>query len=331
MGAVILGYTIWVAYVGTTSKNWPTTQATIASATTHTETRKDGTVLVAEIKYTYEVGDKRYQGKRVNLTNHGTTGDGALDLTSRYSAGSITTVSYNPANPSFSLLIPGIPRGTRAIAGIGALGVTVSLAMGVPMIRQYRRLRSGQSNQEPAVSHVEIFTSSPVELFIRLRPGRQGTSDAGGIAAIGIGLAFFFGMFFLPDLLDWERWTGNSIVLLVGSAGALLVGLWQFATYLRLRFELQTLRLTTREAVLERRLAGIVRRRRVQLSDGAAARLAWDHDANNQQVYAVIIEGADRPLRFAASLPTRDKQDVIERINEFLGVQTPEPVGNPTK
>ncbi|MFI5014980.1 MAG: DUF3592 domain-containing protein [Hyphomicrobiales bacterium] len=108
LGVVIL-YLAWLIrqQVGEAraSRSWPTIAATVLSGQVTEKTNFDAetgssTVYVPNLRYSYEVGGKSFEGHRLRLGEVEMSKKGALAVLARYPVGSRIEVHYDPAEPS---------------------------------------------------------------------------------------------------------------------------------------------------------------------------------------------------------------------------------------
>ena len=82
----------------------------IVSSTVVGHPDEDGESYTAEFVYTYEVGDKKYQGhlERYGAVQHFRQDSRAAAEAKKLPAGTAVSIYYNPQNPSDSILHPGV-------------------------------------------------------------------------------------------------------------------------------------------------------------------------------------------------------------------------------
>ncbi len=133
---LLAGFFFHRAFRGAEAADWPTTSATILSATVeqreseryNSDTHARTTVIMheAKLRYGYDVGGQAYENDRINF---GYSGDSdpryAHDYIAAHPVGSTMIVSYNPVDPSDSLLAPGFDWNQFC------LGITLLLPAGL--------------------------------------------------------------------------------------------------------------------------------------------------------------------------------------------------------
>jgi uncharacterized protein DUF3592 len=121
-GGLLLISGVKTLYIGVASPYWPTTEGRVFYSTP----RSAGQSYSAQLWYEYNVNGKRYvagdYGAGGNFTPYR---DVARAAATRYSAGRLVTVYYNPSDPSQALLEPGLWYGNLIIPSLGlvVLGV----------------------------------------------------------------------------------------------------------------------------------------------------------------------------------------------------------------
>lgn len=145
-GIALIGYAAWIAQVGSASEHWPKADAVIRSANINEEFHfgargRTTRSYRAKIVYEYSVENQQYEGYRVSLLDSSRRNH-AMDLIAQYGPGFTTHAYYDPANPVYSLLVPGIPSLIWVVVGVGAAFLIAALAIAIPVVRRYRELRS---------------------------------------------------------------------------------------------------------------------------------------------------------------------------------------------
>ncbi len=80
---------------------WPEVRGTVLSATVQVSAQGNGRHETPLVLYSYRVGDREFQGSRVNV---GALTRQAADVVARYPAGSCVQVFYDPSDPTRSAL-----------------------------------------------------------------------------------------------------------------------------------------------------------------------------------------------------------------------------------
>jgi len=91
----------------TRAVHWPTSTGTVTASYVFVEHRGRGTSYTPEVRYSYNVDGKRYEGRNVWLEHD--TGSLALAerVTASYRIGAQVLVYYSPASPAVAALRPG--------------------------------------------------------------------------------------------------------------------------------------------------------------------------------------------------------------------------------
>ena len=138
-------YLQWTA--ADASGTWPKTTGTIStSSITHRETLGGGPhdAWTVDVKYTYSVEGKTYEGTAIHLgsfRSYSTEAE-ARAVQAAYPEGATTTVSYDPAAPASAVLEPGSSAATSSLE-LSALLLGLVLALGITVVIQsLRRLKA---------------------------------------------------------------------------------------------------------------------------------------------------------------------------------------------
>lgn len=121
------------ALEGVKAKSWPIAKGRILiSRYEQWRTTRDVRVagLCIDIQYLYQVGDKIFEGSRLN-TGWRCFGNQRHieDVLRNYPSGKEVTVRYNPKDPKQSLLEPGIDWTCFFLWGIGLISISVGLPL----------------------------------------------------------------------------------------------------------------------------------------------------------------------------------------------------------
>jgi hypothetical protein len=135
---------------GWASRSWPAAPARIVrSAAVHkyaaSASRRSGQgTHVIDLRYAFEVAGKVYVGRRQSLDWEGKvlTADAAQKHVQGFPMGSMLTVYYDPADPTRSILEPGVPVGGVLGSVLGALLVAGGAALLLFVIRLNMRRRT---------------------------------------------------------------------------------------------------------------------------------------------------------------------------------------------
>lgn len=119
------------------AKSWPTVEGRIVSAEV---AERSGPEYSARIKYTYEVGSKRYNGDKATLVNIDWQADRAAveAAVAARQPGAVAKVYYNPKSHEEAVLEPRITDGGLGafVMGVSVAAVFVGLALVVVGIRR---------------------------------------------------------------------------------------------------------------------------------------------------------------------------------------------------
>jgi hypothetical protein len=128
VGIGISGYAGKIAWDAATSKDWPTTQGRIVTASVEREFVKGKRIDRLNLRYSYTVNGKRYIGRRLSVGPRiGPFEPTPMDVAANYRPESSVKVYYHPENPNRSILEPGVSPTVFFIAAIGPLMVIISL------------------------------------------------------------------------------------------------------------------------------------------------------------------------------------------------------------
>jgi hypothetical protein len=117
------------------AQSWPTTTADILETGTEEDrvrssTGKANIAFVPTIRYSYTVNGKKYEGDRITFAKAGFEFITASNIRDQFKEGTQTEVSYNPKDPSESVLRPVSKVGMFSpIPGIFMLIVGIVLAI----------------------------------------------------------------------------------------------------------------------------------------------------------------------------------------------------------
>jgi Protein of unknown function (DUF3592) len=117
-GLVLLG--IIVVLIGTNvfsgiirslvSKRWPRTSAQIVESTVYEDGADVSPRWVPEVVYRYKIGTETFTSRRIRFLMPAMyQSEEASGIVDSYGLGRVVRVAYDPANPSESILEPGLP------------------------------------------------------------------------------------------------------------------------------------------------------------------------------------------------------------------------------
>ncbi len=99
-------------YLCLKSVRWPTVPVTITSSDVSTGVSNMGRWWQPELTYEYQVGGQRYRSSGIRyLMPAFYHAEGARQIQTAYPKGAQVQAAFDPANPSQSVLEPGIPEG----------------------------------------------------------------------------------------------------------------------------------------------------------------------------------------------------------------------------
>ncbi len=139
-GMIALFFGVRSAAEGLAARNWPTAQGRMLQARV-TEFRTAKNIRIArlclDLDYLYMVGDKIYEGHRLNSgwRCFGSQ-EHVREILARYPSGKELKVYYNPDNPALSMLEPGLDWTVFFLLGVGVINCSVAWPL---MKRSMRR------------------------------------------------------------------------------------------------------------------------------------------------------------------------------------------------
>lgn len=90
------------------SQTWPTVPGVLLDRKTEKRISRSGVSYIVSLKYTYEVGGRKYQGEQLAFAPSRIDSGDTLDrLLQKYVANAAITVHYNPADPTDAVLETG--------------------------------------------------------------------------------------------------------------------------------------------------------------------------------------------------------------------------------
>jgi Protein of unknown function (DUF3592) len=130
----LAGFSLWATlslgigfYLSLRSSFWPTASAQVSSSSVSTGVSNIGRWWQAELTYEYRVGGHVYQSSTIRyLMPASDHEEEARQIQANYAEGRQTRAAFNPANPSESVLEPGVPAGMwwRALIPLFFWGLT---------------------------------------------------------------------------------------------------------------------------------------------------------------------------------------------------------------
>ena len=121
----------WLVYGDWQTRGWPIADGRVISSRVVRSNRVSD--YLADIRFEYEVGGRRYQGDRRAVRwgrIRSRFESRARDVVARYPVGSAVSVSYDPQNPSYAMIEPGVSFGSviLLIIGVGFVGIAAIFA-----------------------------------------------------------------------------------------------------------------------------------------------------------------------------------------------------------
>ncbi len=125
---IVMGTREWMLAVASTS--WPTVEGSILSSSVAESRhgRKSGrrTDYFPKIEYAYSVNDVHYTGSKVSFKTTSPSRASADALVDAFPADSRRAISYDPADPTRSVLVPGADWMSVIPVGIGVFSLAFS-------------------------------------------------------------------------------------------------------------------------------------------------------------------------------------------------------------
>jgi hypothetical protein len=108
---LLLGTVVFALPQAVASIDWPTTEGVVLTSAIEEVGWSDNEGWCPSVRYAYTVGGKKYVFDRVEIQSicNGSTDYYAGEVIRRYPVGKRVVVFYNPQNPAFAVLEPGIP------------------------------------------------------------------------------------------------------------------------------------------------------------------------------------------------------------------------------
>lgn len=170
-------------------------------------------------------------------------------------------------------------------------------------------------------SRVQVVEQARDRLVLFIPGGGMNANAIGCFAIIWNSCISFILAMFISGIL---KGNGPKLDSLLCISPFVAVGLGIGFYALRLRFERTLLFVERDRAALRRTLFGWTRTEEVELEKGSIAALALSYEQNDQPVYAVTLNGIGRMLRFGTALSNTEKEWVVDRVNEIIGVRAPD-------
>jgi hypothetical protein len=99
-------------YFSVASKHWPHAKAHIVSSGVYASGAGAGATYSPQVEYEFETGGKTYHSSKIRYLLHTFyNADAATEVEAPYPTGRTVEVSFDPQDPSKSVLEPGVPQG----------------------------------------------------------------------------------------------------------------------------------------------------------------------------------------------------------------------------
>lgn len=166
-------------------------------------------------------------------------------------------------------------------------------------------------------SRIQVVERSPERLAVYISGGGPNAHALGCFAVMWNGIVLVVSGGFLAAALhpNGPPWFVFAFLSLFW-----LIGLWLLYFAIRMKFERTMLLVEPTRAVLQRTLFQRVKTEDTQLTEGTSATLVESYSQNDSPVFAIHIPGVDSTLKIGTALSDREKDWLVERINEVLGV-----------
>lgn len=187
---------------------------------------------------------------------------------------------------------------------------------------------AGQVTRElpavPGKSRIQVVESTADRLVIYV-PG-------GGKQSAGLGcFALFWNLFmciFTPPwfIFDGKGDNGPPMLFLIPFLGLFwVVGLGMAYFWLKMKYERTFVLLEKERLVVQKILFNRKKVATTMLGPDSRAALVESYSQNDVPVYRVEVNGTDGAAKFGTALADDEKDWLVDRINEFLGVAEAEP------
>ena len=172
VGMVIFLYLI---YKGQSAKSWPQADAVVRRSELKVTRDSDGSTYDAEVEYQYSVGSKVFSSLRISVLDTKSSNEGYhKNIVGTHPVGLKFKVFYNPNDPSYAIIHPGVNFGLglftvlTTIVFIVCFGITCNTVIGM--------VKAEAKNHEsikvdPAINTMALFDQfpdPPIHLGIKL-------------------------------------------------------------------------------------------------------------------------------------------------------------------
>lgn len=176
VGMVIFLYLI---YKGQSAKSWPQADADLQKSELKASRDSEGTTYKAEIEYRYTVGSEVFSSTRISVFDtESSNEDYHRNIVGTHPVGLKFKVFYNPDDPSYAIIHPGINFGLglftvlTTIVFIVCFGITCNTVMGMVKAEAEADAINHESIKvDPAINTIalfEQFPDPPIDFGIKL-------------------------------------------------------------------------------------------------------------------------------------------------------------------
>lgn len=172
------------------------------------------------------------------------------------------------------------------------------------------------SSPLPDKSLIQVVESTPQRLVLHVPPGGSSTAGIGCFALFWNG---FMCLFTPPWLFGLGKGGGEPWYFIIPFLGLFwAIGLGMAYFWVRMK-KLRTYLLVEPErVVMQQDLFGRKSTQETRLIEGSRASQVEAYSVNDRPVYAVVVQGPDRALKFGTQLSQPEKDWLVEAINGFL-------------
>ncbi len=175
LGFVGMVIFLYLVYKGQSAKSWPQADAVVRRSELKVTRDSDGSTYDIEVEYQYSVGSKVFSSSRISvLDTKSSDEDYHRNIVGTHPVGLKFKVFYNPNDPSYAIIHPGVNFGLglftvlTTIVFIVCFGITCNTVMGM--------VKAEAKNHEsikvdPAINTMALFDQfpdPPIHLGIKL-------------------------------------------------------------------------------------------------------------------------------------------------------------------
>lgn len=174
----------------------------------------------------------------------------------------------------------------------------------------------------PAKSGIRIVESSDDRFVLFIPAGGKGATGIGCFALIWNGFMVVFTTGVLGSFMNANGQKEGAAVFLAVITLFWAIGLGFAWFWAKLRFERTLLLLDRERIVVQRMLFGRKRMAETVLDATSRAELVESYQQNGHPVYRIEVSGNGAAAKFGTGLSDDEKNWIVDRINEFLGLPT---------